>query len=63
MIYEWTTLRKLSSQYGYYKCKLRRINTSIMNYQSLAQAWKNLGLNRFYLKEMIEGLEKSLTAV
>ena len=34
-----------------------------MNDQSLAQAWKNFGLKGFYLKEMIEGLGKSLTTV
>ena len=44
---EWSTVKKLSSHVGYYKCKLKRMNVSIMNYQSLAQAWRILVLKRF----------------
>ena len=39
--------KKLSSQFGYYKCKPRRINESTKNYQSLVQAWMILDLKRF----------------
>ena len=60
---EWSTLRKFSSQFGYYKCKLRRINARTKNDQSLAQAWMILGLKRIWHKKMLEGLGNCWIAI
>ena len=50
IIFEWTTLRKTLLSNWYYKGKLRRINASTNNDQSLAQDRKNLGLKKILVQ-------------
>ena len=64
---EWPTFKKLSSQFGYYKRKLRRINTSTKKEKKKRSKFgsnlNDFGFEKILAQERLEELRKCLRAI